>query len=93
MDFAAAFFNEGLRSRNQKTYFSFALGCPQDFNFAWLFRPFSPVSPQPYQNGRAKLKSYGHFKAKLKHVLWLGDLKASYIIASEKKLYKTSSNK
>ena len=59
-----------------KHYFGFILGCPQDFNFARAFRPFSPVSTQPYQNGQAKCKSYGHFWAKLKHVLWLGDLKA-----------------
>ena len=34
-----------------KHFFSFILGCPQDFNFAQMFHPFSPVSTQPYQNG------------------------------------------
>ena len=76
-----------------KHFFSFILGCPQDFNFARPFRPFSPVSTQPYQNGRAKLKSYRHFRAKLKHVLWLGDLKASLSNSIENIIYKTSSSK
>ena len=45
-------------------FFSFILGCPQDFNFAQPFHPFSPVSTQPYQNGQAKLKSCGHPRIK-----------------------------
>ena len=55
-----------------KHFISFILGCPQDFNFARPFCPFSPVSTQPYQNGRAKLKSCGHLRIKLKKcfVVW-----------------------
>ena len=41
------------------------------FNFAQLFGPFSPISTLPYQNCRANLKSYWHFRAKLKYVLLL----------------------
>ena len=41
------------------------------FNFAQLFGPFSPVSTLRYQNCRANLKSYWHFRAKLKYVLLL----------------------
>ena len=74
---AVQFINEALRSPNHKTCFSFALGCPEDFNFPIHFRPFSPVSTQPHQNCQTKLKSCGPPRAKLKHVLWLGDLKAS----------------
>ena len=44
------------------------------------------------QNGWAKLKSYRHLRAKLKHDLQLGDLKASLINCAEKLIYKTSSN-
>ena len=43
------------------------------------------------QLGNTKLKSYMHFKAKLKHVLWLGALKFSLINYKEKFIYKTSS--
>ena len=62
------------------------------FNFARLFRPFSLVSTQPYQNDQAKLKSCGHPRIKIKkNVLWSGNLKASLRIAAEKSIYKTSS--
>ena len=70
--------------------FSCILGCPQDFNFARPFHPFSPVSTQPYQNGRAKLKSCGHPRIKLKKCSV--DIKASLKIATEKSIHKTSSN-
>ena len=49
-----------------KHFFSVILECPQDFNFARPFRPFSPVLTQPYQNGQAKLKSYGHGHPRIK---------------------------
>ena len=52
---------------------------------------FNPFSTQPYQNGQAKSKSYRLFVAKLKHVLWLGHLKASLSNSSEKLIHKTSS--
>ena len=89
MDFALAFFNEALRSPNHKTCFSFALGCIQNFHFIIHFCPFGPVSTQPHQNGQAWCKSSGHLRAKLKHVLWLGDLKASLRNSPEKLNYKT----
>ena len=92
MDFAAAFFNEALRSPNHKTCFSFALGCIQNLHFPIHFCPFSPVSTQQHQNGRAWCKSCVHLRAKLKHVLWLEDLKASLKNAAEKSFHKTSSN-
>ena len=80
MDFSAAFFNEALRSPNHKTCFSFAQKCLEDLQF----HPFSPFLTQPYQNGQANCKSYRHFRAKLKHVLWLEDLKASLRNCTEK---------
>ena len=49
-----------------KHFFSFILGCPPDFNFAQPFRPFSPVSTQPYQNGWVKLKVLQAFQSKTK---------------------------
>ena len=55
-----------------KYFFSFILECPHDFNFAWPFCPFSPVLTQPYQNGRAKLKSCGHPRIKLKKYFVVG---------------------
>ena len=70
--FFEAILNEAFRSPNHKTFFSFILGCPQDFNFAWPFHPFSPVSTQPYQNGWAKLKSYKHPRIKLKKCFVVG---------------------
>ena len=45
---AVQLINEALRSLNHKTYFSFALGCIQNFNFPIYFRPFSPVSTRPW---------------------------------------------
>ena len=79
MDFAAAFFNEALWSPIHKTCFSFALGCIQNLHFPINFCPFSPVLTQPQQNGRAWCKSCVHLRAKLKHILWLGDLNALQI--------------
>ena len=71
--FFAAILNEAFRSPDSKTFFfCFILGCPQDFNFARLFRPFSPVSTQPYQNGRAKGKSCGHSRIKLNKCFVVG---------------------
>ena len=55
-----------------KHFFSFILGYPQDMHFAWPFRPFSPVSTQPYQNGWAKLKSCRHPRIKLKKYFVVG---------------------
>ena len=73
-----------------KRFLSFILGCLQDMYSAWPFRPFSPVSTQPYQNSQAKLKSCRHPRIKLKkNVLWLGDLKASLRIAVKKLIHKT----
>ena len=64
-----------LRSPNHKICFSFALKCIQNLHFPIHFGQFSPVSTQPHRNGRAWCKSYGPPREKLKHVLWLGDLK------------------
>ena len=62
--------NEALRSPKHKTCFSFALKCLQDFIFAL---PFWYGQIEIGQNGQndnpVKLKSYGYFRAKLKHVL------------------------
>ena len=69
-----------------KHFFSFILGCQQDFNFAWPFHPFSPVSTQPYQNGRAKLKSCGHPRIKLKKCFVVGRPK-SFIENCRRKIY------
>ena len=44
------------------------------------------------QNGKAKIKYYRHFRAKLKHVLQLGDLKASLRNSLENSFYNTPSN-
>ena len=89
MDFAAAFFNEALWSPNHKT--CSALGCIQNLHFPIHFCPFSPVPPQPHQNSQAWCKCCVHLRAKLKHVLWLGDLKASLKNAAAKSFHKTSS--
>ena len=74
-----------------KHFLSFILGCPQDFNFARPFWYGWVETGLNGRNGRAKLKSYRHFRAKLKHVLWLGDPKASLSNSSEKLIYKTPS--
>ena len=87
--FSVEFLNEALRSPNHKTCFSFAQKCLEDL---LQFHPFSPFSTQPYQNGQANCKSYRHFRAKLKHVLWLEDLKASLRNCTEKIIHKSSSN-
>ena len=52
------------------------------------------MSQVGYQRVRCQAwcKSYGHLRAKLKHVLWLGDLKASLRNSIEKFIYKTSSS-
>ena len=78
MNFSLQLTNDVFYPPNHKTYFSFALGCPQDFNFPIQIRRFSPVSTRPHQNCRVKLKSCGHPRAKLKYVLWFGDLMASH---------------
>ena len=44
------------------------------------------------QNGRAKLKSYGYPRIKLKNILWSGDLKDSLRIAAENSIHEMSSN-
>ena len=46
------------------------------------------------QNSRVKLKSYRHFRAKLKHVLWLGleHFKTSLRNSSEKLIYNMPSS-
>ena len=40
---------------------------------------------------QSKLYSYRHSRAKLKHVLWLGDLKATLINCTGKNIHKTLS--
>ena len=82
--------NEALRSPNHKRCFSFALKYLYDFNFAQPFCPFSPVSTRPCQNWQTNLKSYGSSREKLKHLLWLEDLKASLINCPEKNIHKHS---
>ena len=49
-----------------KHCFSFILGSPQDFNFAWPFWYGWVETGLNGQNGRAKLKSFGHPRIKLK---------------------------
>ena len=74
-----------------KYFFSFILGCPQDFNFA---RPFWYGWVETGLNGQniqPKLKSCGQPRIKLKKILWSGDLKASLRIVAEKSIHKTSS--
>ena len=61
-------------SPNRKTYyFSFALGCPKDFNKAHKFW-CGGVETGLKLMGNLKFRK--HPRAKLKHVLWFGDLKA-----------------
>ena len=68
-----------------KHFFSFILGCPQDFNFARPFWYGWVETALNWQNCWAKLKSCGHpSRIKLKNVLWSGDLKASLRIAAKK---------
>ena len=73
------FFNEAFRSPNLKTCFSFALRCPQDFHQAQQFWCGQVETGPNGQKWMGKLKFCMHPRAKLKHVLWLGDLKASLI--------------
>ena len=87
--FLAVFLSEALRCPNPKK--GFAQKCLQDLHFARPFRSFRPVSTQPYQSGRAKCKSYRHFRAKLKHVLRLGHLRASLSYTAKEIIYKSSS--
>ena len=70
MDFAAAFFNEALRSPNHiKTNFSFGLGyAPRTFIFARQFWYGWVETGLNGQNGQAKLKSGGHPRIKLKKI-------------------------
>ena len=49
-----------------KYFFSFILGCPQDFHFAWPFWYGWVETGLNGQNGQAKLKSCGHPRIKLK---------------------------
>ena len=49
-----------------KHFFSFILGCPQDFHFAWPFWYGWVETGLNGQNGQAKLKSCGHPRIKLK---------------------------
>ena len=44
-----------------KHFFSFILGCPQDFNFARPFWYGQVETGLNGQNGKANCKSYGHF--------------------------------
>ena len=71
-----------------KHFFSFILGYPQAFNFARLFWYGWVETGLNGQNSRAKLKSYGHPRIKLKKSLWLGDLKSSLRIAAKKNRFK-----
>ena len=75
--FFVAILNEAFRSPDHKTFFSFILGYPQDFNFVRLFWCGWVETGLNRRNGQAKLKSCGHPRIKLKkNVLWSGDLKA-----------------
>ena len=49
-----------------KHFFSFILGCPQDFNFAWPFWYGWIETGLNRQNSQAKLKSCRHPRIKLK---------------------------
>ena len=53
-------------------FFSFILGCPQDFNFAQPFWYGWVETGLNGQNGWAKLKSYGHPRIKLKKSFVVG---------------------
>ena len=75
-----------------KHFFSFILGCPQDFNFDRPFWYGWVETGLNGQNGRAKFESCGHPRIKLKNILWSGDLKTSLRIAAKKSIHKTSSN-
>ena len=52
---------------------------------------FLPIQPS-LNPATPKKAGLVHLRAKLKHVLWLGDLKASLKNAAEKSFHKTSSN-
>jgi hypothetical protein len=79
VDFSLQLTNDTFYPPNHKTHFSFALGCPQDFNFAWQFWCGRVETGLNWRKWMGKLKLCMHSRAKLKHVLWLGDLKASLI--------------
>ena len=92
INFSAAILNETFWSPNLKTCFSFSLRCPQDLHQA---RPFWCGWVENGQNGQkwmGKCKCCVHPRAKLKHVLWSGDLNASLRIAPKKLIHKASSN-
>ena len=83
----AQYLNEDLRTSNHKTCFSFALKYLQDlqiplpFWYGWVENGLNGW------NDQANCKSYRHFWAKMKLILWLGDLKASLRNSTEKFRY------
>ena len=72
-----------LRSPDNKTCFSFALGCIQTCLKLVIFQPICPTSTQPHQNGPAFRQVCMHPRAKLKHVLLSEDLKEQHINTME----------
>ena len=83
MYFSEELLNEALRSPNHKTCFSFDLKCLCGI----LTLPRHFTHPVQFQPGHTKIA--GHFRAKLKYVLWLGDLKASLSCSSKKLIHIT----
>ena len=53
---------------------------------------FNPAIPNRHTKRPSKVKSYRLSRAKLKHVLWLRDLKASLSNFSEILIHETPSN-
>ena len=84
-NFFVAILNEAFRSPDHKNFFSFILGCPQDFNFAQPFRYGWVETGLNGQNGWAKLKLCGHPRTKLKKCFVVGRPK-SFIENYRKKI-------
>ena len=83
--FSVAILNEAFRSPDHKTFFSLILGCPQDLNFARPFWYGWVETGLNGRNGRAKCKSCGRPRIKLKKCLVVGRPK-SFIENCRKKI-------
>ena len=76
---------------NTKHFYSFILGCPQVFNFAQPFWYGWVETGLNGQNSRAKLKSCGHPRIKLKKCFVIGRPKSFIENCHKKMIHKTSS--
>ena len=92
VNFSLQLTNDVFYPPNHKTHFSFALGCPQGFNFSWPFWCGWVETGLNGQKWMGKGKFCMHPRAKIIHVLWLGDLKDSLKNVAAKSIHNKPSN-